>query len=399
MTRSTGMRYGIDLHTTTFMVAYRDANGKIKRKKYSLTPEGMESFKSILTPEDSLAIESTMTSYYFYDQVKPLVREVIIVNPFRFKVISESRSKTDKRDCATLLEYLEHGLLPAIPIPTKEIRELRRLFSTYMLTVKSRTSLKNRIYSLLKSEGVVLPKGDLYSERGVEKLEGLNLACFVRIQIDVLLAQVKSLNAALVCLKEQVSSHAVHFRASVDLLTSIPGISPFIALGLIADIGDIGNFKSAKQLTSYLGVVPRVHESNGKRWTGHITKQGRKLSRALLSQVIHHFIGSSKMYEDQYEALKKKKGAAKAIVAMMRRLLVIIFKMLKKNETFRSINEENHARKLEVVEKIIHSLECINTSDIQMMRENARLTYDPAYREKIKEEQCRLLQKPSKKLA
>ena len=375
------MRYGIDLHTTTFMVAWREVNGTIKRKKYFLTPEGMDSFKSILTTEDILAIESTMTSYYFYDQLQPFVAEIIIVNPFRFKVISESRAKTDKRDCATILEYLEHGLLPGIPIPKKEIRDLRRIFSTYLLTVKSRTSFKNRIYSLLKSEGVVLPKGDLYSRRGTDELNALELAPFVRVQVDMALTQVQWLNAAIECLKDQVLSHAAHFRASVDLLTSVPGISPFIALGLIADIGDIGNFNHAKQLTSYLGVVPSVHESNGKRWTGHITKQGRKLSRALLSQVIHHFIGSSKMYEEQYEALKKKKGAAKAIVAMMRRLIVIVFKMLKKNETFRSINEENHARKLEAVEKIIRSLESMKAEDIESMRERARLTYDPAYRE------------------
>ena len=377
------MYYGIDLHTTTFMVACRDANGKIKRKRYFLTPEDIEVFKATLTSEDNLAIESTMTSYYFYDQVQPLVSNVTIVNPYRFKVISESRSKTDKRDCAALLDFLEHGMLPSIPIPSKEIRGLRRLFSTYLLTVKSRTSLKNRIYSLLKSEGIVLPKGDLYSRRGMEKLALLDLPRFVRIQIDVLLSQVKALQAALDCLKEQILIHAGQFRENVALLTSIPGISPFIALGLIADIGDIGNFKGAKQFTSYLGVVPRVHESNGKRWTGHITKQGRKLSRALLSQVIHHFIGSSKMYEEQYDALKKKKGAAKAIVAMMRRLLVIIFKMLKRNETFHSVNEENHTRKLQAVEKIISSLECLNTSDIQAMRENARFTYDPVYREKL----------------
>ncbi len=380
------MRYGIDLHATTFMVACRDADGKIKRKKYPLTPEGMNSFKSTLTKADVLAIESTMTSYYFYDQLQPLVAEIIIVNPFRFKVISESRSKTDKRDCATILEFLEHGMLPGIPIPSKEIRELRRIFSTYLLTVKSRTSCKNRIYSLLKSEGVVLPEGGLYSRRGIVELDALQLPPLVRIQVDMLMAQVTSLNGAIECLKEQVVSHVSHFRDSVDLLTSVPGISPFIALGLIADIGDIANFKSAKQLTSYLGVVPSVHESNGKRWTGHITKQGRKLSRALLSQVIHHFIGSSEMYEEQYQALKKKKGAAKAIVAMMRRLLVIVFKMLKNKEMFRSVNEENHARKLAAVEKTIRFVESLKDEDIESMRERARRTYDPAYREKKMEE-------------
>lgn len=382
------MRYGIDLHTTTFMVAWRDVSGKIKRKKYFLTPEGMDSFKSILTNEDVLAIESTMTSYYFHDQLQPLVAGIIIVNPFRFKVISESRAKTDKRDCATILEYLEHGMLPGIPIPKKEIRDLRRIFSTYLLTVKSRTSFKNRIYSLLKSEGVVLPKGDLYSRRGTDELNALELPPSVRVQLDMALMQVKTFNAAIDCLKDQVLSHAAHFRPMVDLLTSVPGISPFIALGLIADIGDIANFKDAKHLTSYLGVVPSVHESNGKRWTGHITKQGRKLSRALLSQVVHHFIGSAKMYEEQYEALKKKKGAAKAIVAMMRRLIVIIFKMLKNNKMFGSLNEDNHKRKLEEVEKLIKYINSIKDEDIESMRERARLTYDLAYQEKIKKDQC-----------
>jgi hypothetical protein len=103
------------------------------------------------------------------------------------------------------------------------------------------------------------------------------------------------------------------------------------------------------------------------------------------------------MYEEQYDALKKKKGSAKAIVAMIRRLLVIVFKMLKRREEFHSVNEENHARKLEAVEKIIRSLEHIDPLDIQAMREKARLTYDPEYREKLYAEhaleKCRVRKK------
>jgi transposase len=231
---------------------------------------------------------------------------------------------------------------------------------------------------------LTVPTKELYAAPGKEKLEALELSPLVRIQVDVFFAQVQALSAALDCLKTQILGYAAQFKSLVTVLTSVPGISPFVALGLIADIGDIEQFKTAKKLTAYLGVVPRVHESNGKSWTGHITKQGRKLSRALLSQIIHHFIGSSKMYEEQYESLKKKKGAAKAIVAMMRRLLVIVFKMMKRKEMFYSVDKANHTRKLEAVEKAINSLEKIDASDIQKMRDRARLIYDLGYREQVK---------------
>ncbi|MGH9437221.1 MAG: transposase [Terriglobia bacterium] len=70
-------------------------------------------------------------------------------------------------------------------------------------------------------------------------------------------------------------------------LEMIPGIGPFIALLLVAEIGDIRRFPTAKHLASYTGLVPSLYASAEHRWGGAITKQGSSLLRWALVQAAH----------------------------------------------------------------------------------------------------------------
>ena len=361
------MHYGIDLHSNNFIIAYRNEKENIEKKKYYLEETSLTSFKRRLTKDDIIAVESTLTSYYFYDEISPLVKEVKIVNPLRFKIIAESTNKNDKKDAKTILEFLELGFIPEIKVPNKEVRTLRGLFSTYQLLVKEKTAAKNRIYAILKSKGITIDKKDIFSKKGQQAILDQEYNVSEKLQIEILLDQIKVLGNKEMEVKKVILTYCTIFYKEIEILTTIPGISPFIALALMTDISDINNFSNPKKLCSYLGLVPKVKSSNDKKWSGKIT------------QIIFHFVKSSKLYEEFYLNKKKEKGAGKAVVALMRKLVVIIYHMLKKKEKYRYVIERQYKNKLNECLKIIDEVKKIDDKCLIEWEDKIRLKYDLTY--------------------
>jgi len=83
---------GVDLHKSNFYCCYYE-NGATQFHSYKMSE--FESFSRSLQKTDRIAVESTGNSRWFVTQVEDMVREVIVVNPKQFKVISESSKKTD----------------------------------------------------------------------------------------------------------------------------------------------------------------------------------------------------------------------------------------------------------------------------------------------------------------
>jgi len=377
------MYYGIDLHPTSFTIAYRDEKNKV-RTKYFWTKK-LADFKEMVKSEDIIAIESTSNTYWFYDELKPLVKEVKVVNTIKFKVIAEAAAKTDKLDAKAILEFLEIGYLPTIRVASKPIQKLRSLFSIYLLTRRNSTSYKNRIHSLLKSNGIFLKNKDPFTKAGIIELRSLELGPEDQFQMDHLLEDVEYYAKKIEEIKGQILSFSILFPKEIHLLTQIPGIGVFIALAIISDIEDINHFKNEKKLCAYLGIVPKVKESNGKRRDGRMTKAGRKTSRSFLSNAIYLWINSSEMYKEFYDRKAKEKGKGKALVASMRKLIVIIYHMLKKGKNYNAVNKEKHEVKLKNWLKQIDYFRSLDKTELDKLETKIRWKYDLQYQQEIKE--------------
>ena len=89
---------GIDLHKKSFTVAIKNEEGKINVFTFELSPASIEKLKSMLKKTDYIAIEAGSLTFFFYDQIKDFVAKCVIVNPKKFKVVSESSKKTDKNE-------------------------------------------------------------------------------------------------------------------------------------------------------------------------------------------------------------------------------------------------------------------------------------------------------------
>ena len=140
-------------------------------------------------------------------------------------------------------------------------------------------------------------------------------------------------------------------------LATIKGVTPFLALAFLADIGDITRFKNARQLSSYLGTAPTVRASGGKARIGSINRHSRNLSRTLFTQCVLHFANSSTELSKVYTNLKFRRGVGRARIAMLRKLFIIMRSMLLTGKEFKYKDESNYINKLYDYEREMNRLE------------------------------------------
>ena len=348
--------YGIDLHSDQFTVAQLNQDDKFNLFKFSVSPIGIESFKKMLSKGDTVGFESSTNAFYFHDQLANCVSSCKVINPKKFKVIYESTSKTDKKDAKTIAKFLKLDIIPEVYVPTSEIRELRTYFSSYLLFNKIKVISKNRVCSLLKQNGISLKREKVFSSKNREAILNLDLPKSFIFQINLFYQQVDFAERQLEFLTEQIYLCGEHFKKEVEILTSQPGISVFIALGIIADIAEIKRFANQRKFTSYLGSAPRVDTTNKTVHIGGIHKDSRKLARTLMTKSIKHFRDSSEHLEKFYQFKIKGKSKGKVRMAIIRKMMVAIYWMLRNKKYSRYRNPVNHDRKLKEYNKILERL-------------------------------------------
>ena len=147
-------------------------------------------------------------------------------------------------------------------------------------------------------------------------------------------------------LKNQVLVQAAPFIAQIEILTSMKGISVFIAIAIIADVIDVSRFKNSKAFTSYLRSAPKVANSNTTVKIGGTNKKGRKVSATLLTQSLNHILNASLKLRRWYERLCEYKKAGLVRTGLRRRVLAEIYQMLKKGEYHYARDPKNHEAKM-----------------------------------------------------
>jgi len=272
---------GVDLHKHTFSVCYLIAGEKEQYKKFKISQ--LEKFKLTLQADDEIAVEATGNSLHFCRVMLQQINHVVMVDPGQFKVISFSHKKTDKQDCYLLALYLSKGMLPKCRIMDSQRAEVKSLVGTRDKLVKLRTTLKNKVHTILNAHGITSHKESLTSNKGLERVKQYQLPDLVKIELAVLLDQIKYLNEGIEKIEHELKKPERQLPGHQNLV-SIKGIGDTGASVLLSVIGNVEDFANAKKLCAYFGLVPRVHQSDEKEYQGRITKRGSKLGRTILVQ-------------------------------------------------------------------------------------------------------------------
>ena len=323
---------GVDLHKNMFVVSFfNPVTGNHHLKSYSI--KDIVSFRSKLSSDDTVGVESTNNTRYFVNQIVDSVKAVKVINPFQFRVISKSVKKTDKNDAKVIAEFLSKDMVPEVRMKDKKTAQISSLANTRDKLVKLRTALKNKIHNILSSHGILLKKESLSSNKALSRILEQPVDSTAHVELEVIVTQIRSLNEGIKRLDSELENKGKELPGHENI-TSIKGIGKKSGSILVSVIGDINDFENEKKLAAYFGIVPRVSNSNEAEWQGRITKRGSKLGRTTLVQCTLVAIRYSPRLRAFYDRIKAKKGSGKAIIATAKKLLNIIYYTLKENIIF-----------------------------------------------------------------
>jgi transposase len=340
----------LDVHKHYVMVAAIDAAQQVVLTPRKLSLERFAAWApEHLQPTDQVVLEATTNAWTLYDQLAPLVQEVKIAHPLLIKLISSARVKTDTRDTLHLARLLAAGLIPEVWVPPAPVRELRVLVAHRQRLVRQRTQAANRLHSVLHAHQLAMPPGRLGSSGQETWWEQLPLASLerLRVQQDLTLLQtverlIEAVDAELARLSTQDP-----WKELTPFLMQLPGFAVVTGMTVLAAIGDITRFPSAKKLVGYSGLGASVHASGQTHHTGPITKQGRRELRTVLVEAAWSAVDHHPYWHAAFERLVPSLGKGKAIVAIARKLLVVVWQVLTHQVADRHADRPMVTRKLQ----------------------------------------------------
>jgi transposase len=239
---------------------------------------------------------------------------VSVINPAAVKAFAQSRlsrTKTDRVDAELIARFCQAQEPSAWAPPAQEVRELQALVRRLESLVEMRVMEENRL-----SSGITVE--------------------VVRRSVEQLLAHLnEQIERTQQLIRNHINNHPGLKRQS-ELLDSIPGIAESTAAALLAEVTDIKQYKSARQVAAYAGLVPRERQSGTSvRGRTRLSKIGNaRLRRALYWPAITA-LRCSPFFQSWAKGLQERgKCKMSVICAVMRKLVHLAYGVLKTGKPF-----------------------------------------------------------------
>lgn len=312
---------GIDIAKLKFNVCLINLNSKLKHKVFPNTLTGFEQLSMWLSKQGVQRVHACLEATGTYGEALALFlyqagHTVSVVNPAAIKAFAGSRlsrTKTDRVDAELIARFcLAQEPAAWTPLPA-EVRELQALVRRLESLIEMRVAEDNRL-----SSGITV---DAVRESVEEHLAYLN-------------EQIKRTEELI---RQHLKGHPTLKRQS-ELLDSIPGIAQTTAALLLSEIVDITQYRSARQVAAYAGLVPRERQSGTSvRGRTRLSKIGNaRLRRALYFPAITA-IRCSSFFQQWADGLRQRgKSKMSVICAVMRKLMHVAYGVLKTGQPFDS---------------------------------------------------------------
>jgi transposase len=333
---------GMDVHRKRSQVAIVDAAGVQQRNRnLANDPAKLLPVLGGLPPGTPVAFEAAYGWGWLVELLEELELEPHLVHPSRCKAIASARLKNDKVDAVTLAQLLRADLLPEAWIAPQATRDLRALLRHRAALVRLSTSCKNRVHAVLADRGIREDQS-LWAGPGRAWLAGLALPPTPRGIIQDCCGLLDALATPIGRLECEIATLAKP-DPRVQALMALPGVGKLTAMTLVAEIGDIGRFPTARKLCAWAGLTPQVRNSDRKVRHGHITKQGSPWVRGILQEAAQT-AKRHPMFAGAYGELARRRGKNIATVAIARRLLARSFHILTQLEEASALEKAGTGR-------------------------------------------------------
>ena len=271
---------GLDIAKSVFQVHGVDANGLVVVRR-QLKRRYVLAFFEKLGP-CLVGIEACASSHYWSRELQALGHNVRLMPPAYVKPYVK-RQKNDMADAEAICEAVTRANMRFVPTKTPEQQSGLVLHRTRHLFIRQQTSLINAIRGHLAEFGVTAPVG----RKGIEELLRVIADPSDKRVPDVVRACLAALGSQLLSLKKQILDFDRMIMAwhrsnqTSKRLNCIPGVGPWLATALVASVADPKVFRSGRNFSAWIGLVPKQHSSGGRARLGSISKKGDRDPRGL----------------------------------------------------------------------------------------------------------------------
>ena len=272
---------GLDLAKRVFQVHGADGEGRpVLRKK--LTRAKLMPFFADLPP-CLVGMEACASAHHWARELQALGHEVRLIPPQYVRPFVKT-NKNDAADAEAICEAVGRPTMRFAAVKSAEQQSVLMLHRARELLVRQRTMVINALRGHCAEFGIVVAQGAPKVEELIaiiEDTDDMRLPSLAREALGALIEQLRSAQGRIKALETRLTAWHRCNEAS-RRIAAIPGVGVITATALVATIGDAAQFRSGRQLSAWLGLVPRQHSSGGKERLGRISKHGDGYIRRLL---------------------------------------------------------------------------------------------------------------------
>ena len=331
---------GIDLAKNSFQLHGVDASGQVVIKM-KLSRNKLSPFIAQL-PHCVIGIEACGGSNHWTRVFEKLGHTVHMIAPEFVKPYVKS-NKNDAADAEAICEAVQRPSMRFVPAKSIEQQDIQSLHRIRSQAVARRTAQANQIRGLLTEYGIIIPQGISYVRQQLPLiLEDADnqLTYLFRELLLGLYEEMTHLDQRIKALEVKLETLCAQ-NEDCQRLLSIPGVGLLSATALVAAIGDIGVFKSGRELAAWLGLVPRQHSTGGKPTLLGISKRGDAYLRTLLIHGGRTVVRVATKHQDRRNRwickLEERRGKNITAVAVANKNARTAWALLSKKTTYTAL--------------------------------------------------------------
>ena len=310
---------GIDLAKNVFRVHGVDKHGKTIVQR-QLRRRQLLPFMAQL-PTCLVGMEACGGAHYWAREIAALGHDVKLMSP-RFVRAYVKSGKNDARDAEAICEAVARPSMRFVAVKSRAQQDMLALHRIRSLLIGERTALMNQMRGLLAECGIVVALGAAQLRRALAEIQGDRDARVSELLREALVemgTRLGSFEQQLERYDQQIAQLARNDARAGRLMT-VPGVGPVIATALLATVGDARQFKSGRELSAWLGLVPRQHSSGERTILLGISKRGDRYLRTLLIHSARSALRHARRKRDRRSlwvgALRERRGPNIAAVAL-----------------------------------------------------------------------------------